>query len=152
MGPKREPVPVRAVRVRPAPYVFVVKDILKRIGFRPVKWLYRPEEGQVWNLEREWGRYWTIHVRGFEDGLVVSEVEPRRIYIEHPFYTHPVDSDWLAPLLEREGIGYEVVEVVRQGARELPKALHDWRRVVTAGGLAALLVGVGVWAWLNARK
>jgi hypothetical protein len=60
----------------------MVKDALVQEGFRDTI-LQVTKPGQVFGLVRRWDGIWQMHVRGFDDGELESEIEIAADYLEH---------------------------------------------------------------------
>lgn len=120
-----------------------VEHALLSEGFNPTA-LQIVKPGQVFGLVKDLGDIWQMHVRGFEDGHLESEIEISRYYLEHPGTSRPATEE-LCGILNRHNITYEWEGQLRAPVRvrtEPPGTLTDWRPLLAMGVLIAAAVAI----------
>ncbi len=83
-----------------SPRRLIVK--LVDLGFRPVPAVFL---GEIVSMGKMLTEYLEIHVRVFKQGIVLSEIEVSRSYIEHLMYDPVNGSYYLYELLRNNGFG-----------------------------------------------
>lgn len=114
-----------------------VKAALLDEGFTDPTPLQIWKPGQVFGLTKSIDDKLEMHVRGYDDGSLDSEVELSREYLEHPYDSRP----FIGPLLEilsRRGIPFHATRPLPQDPRavSVPKRLTPWKPLVALAGLA----------------
>jgi len=130
----------------------VVKEVLIQEGFQDTILQVR-KPGQVFGLIRKLDNTWEMHVRGFDDGRLESEIEISRDYFEHfnDEYRTEATSE-LTQILDAYRIPYEIKGNPNpsKGVLYLPKkTLVPWKPLAAIAGLVAFL---GFLNWLSKRK
>lgn len=123
-----------------------VKRVLLTEGFTDPSPLQVWKPGQVFGLTRSINDKLEMHVRGYDDGSLDSEVELSREYLEHPFDCRPL----LGPLLEilsRHGIPFHATRPLPENPRvvSMPERLTPWKPLAVLGGL---VLGGAALLWL----
>jgi len=123
-----------------------VKDILIKEGFREPM-LQTVKEGQVFGLIKPLDEVYEVHIRGYKDNTLDSEVEISREYLEHAGSAKPY-YDYLKALLNKYGIPYMIVDVLPQDFVFLPKpkTLTKWKP------LALILLLIFLLVWFSREK
>lgn len=85
-----------------------VKNILLKGGFHDPALLQVQKEGQIFGLVRKVNDLLEIHVRGYNDSTLESEIELSREYLEHP-YDHEPYYGPLLDILRRYKIPYILI-------------------------------------------
>lgn len=120
-----------------------VKRALLDEGFEPtVLQIVKP--GQVFGLVKDISNVWQMHVRGFEDGHLESEIEISRYYLEHPSTSRPATEE-LRKILDQHNIQHnwegQLVAPI-QVKTEPPGTLTDWRPLLAIGVAIAAVVSI----------
>lgn len=122
-----------------------VKEVLIQEGFQGTI-LQTMKPGQVFGLVRKLDNVWEMHVRGFSDGLLESEIEISRDYLEHfnQRYRRDATSE-LMEILEAYQIPCTITGSLPQMTVELypPKKLTPWKPIVGISALVAFLYWLG---------
>ena len=84
--------------------------VLRDLGFKPAPAV---PLGEVVSLSRPVTKYLELHVRVFRQGLVLSEIEISRIYLEHFMYRPVNGAYYLYELLRGEG--FEDIHLLYKG-------------------------------------
>lgn len=124
-----------------------VKEVLLQEGFCGTIF-QTTKPGQVFGLVRKLDNVWEMHVRGFSDGLLESEIEISRDYLEHFNDRYRTDAtSELTQILDDHQIPYRITGSLPQMRVELypPKQLTPWKPIV---GVSAVL---GFLYWLSRR-
>ena len=129
----------------------VVKEVLIQEGFQDtILQLRKP--GQVFGLIKKLDNTWEIHVRGFEDGRLESEIEISRDYFEHfsDEYRTEATSE-LTQILDAYQIPYKIIGSPSSSTVALypPKALTPWKPIAAIGGIVAFF---GFLIWLGKKR
>lgn len=123
-------------------YLESVRQVLLVEGFEDTM-LQIVKPGQVFGLVKRLSPEWEMHVRGFENGVLESEIEVSRDYFEHldDRFCKDATSE-LVDLLERYGIPYRLDGTLPQIAVKLeaPKTLTPWKPVALLGAIVVLLI------------
>lgn len=85
--------------------------------------------GQTFGLVKDLNEKEQMHVRGFKDGHLESEIEISRYFLEHSHTSRPAGEE-LSEILDKHGIDYEEEKKLKnpgETGRELPTTLTDWR-------------------------
>lgn len=122
----------------------MVKKALTSEGFNDT--LFQTQKpDQTFGFVKDIEDVWQMHVRGFKDGHLESEIELRRWFIEHLGPTRRPATIELIEILDNYGIPYRLVgehpETIYWKI-EPPESLTDWRPlavilVIRSIGLAA---------------
>jgi hypothetical protein len=122
-------------------WLHVVKDVLIQEGFREtVLQVIKP--AQVFGLVKKLDGIWEMHVRGFDDGRLESEIEISRDYLEHLNDKYRRDATLeLTRLLDTYQTPYEIKgEPTRLTAVLFPpKEVTPWKPLVAIAGIAAFI-------------
>lgn len=127
-----------------------VETVLIEEGFTDPSPLQVWKPGQVFGLTRSIDDKLEMHVRGYNDDSLDSEVELSRDYLEHPFDCRPFFGPLLS-ILSRHGIPFRVTRTLPNDPSEVsvPQRLTPWKPLAILGGLA--LGGVAL-VWLLNRS
>ncbi|MEM3737266.1 MAG: hypothetical protein QXJ75_04170 [Candidatus Bathyarchaeia archaeon] len=101
---------------------------------------------QVFGLSKELDDVWQLHIRGYEDGCLHSEVELRWIYAEHANEPSRPGHPWILDLLKKFRIEYSEREPPEGCLRiklEPPKTLTEWKSL-SANSFARALINSGL--------
>jgi len=123
-----------------------IKEILIHEGFVDPTPLQTWKEGQVFGLVKKVNNDLEMHVRGYNDFTLESEIELSREYLEHPYDCKPFYGP-LLEILHRYGIRYAIVRPLPRDPVwiRVPKNKTPWKPILIVGGL--LLAGLGLF-WL----
>ncbi len=122
-----------------------VKEALLKEGFEFTPFQDIKDE-QTFGLVKDIDDEKQMHVRGFKDGYLESEIEISRYFLEHPHTSRPAAEE-LKEILDNYGIDYvEETQLKNPGetGRELPSTLNDWRteihprRYKSIGGISII--------------
>ena len=111
-----------------------VKGALTQEGFRDTSF-QTIKPGQVFGLVRKLNEVWEMHVRGFVDGRLESEIEVSRDYIEHLNDNHRRDATpELRQILDTHHIPYHFPGIRSQmeSILSLPRQVTPWKPVLVA--------------------
>ena len=102
-----------------------VKEILIQEGFTDPTPLQIWKEGQIFGLVKKIDEDLEMHVRGYDDFTLDSEIELSREYLEHPYDCKP----YYGPLLEilrRYRIPYRIIHPLPRDPSviKVPKKRH----------------------------
>lgn len=120
-----------------------VKKALLDEGFKDTRLQIR-RKNQVFGLTKKLTAPWEIHIRGFVDGSLASEIEISREYLEHLNNNYRVGAiQELVDILEKYKIRYklhgEKPQKVQLEEMEVPKTLTQWEPIFETEGLLRLL-------------
>lgn len=122
-----------------------VKETLIQEGFSDTT-LQTIKPGQVFGLIRKLDNVWEMHVRGFSDGRLESEIEISRDYFEHlnVNYRRAATLE-LMQILDAYQIPYQSKGSLPQMEVTLlpPEQLTPWKPIVTIIALAVFLIWLG---------
>ena len=126
-----------------------VKGALVSEGFTDPSPLQVWKPGQVFGLVRSVNDKLEMHVRGYDDGSLDSEVELSREYLEHPYDCR----SFFGPLLEilsRHGIPFSLTRALPADPSEVsvPERVTPWKPLAALAGLA---LGGAALAWFLSR-
>jgi len=115
-----------------------VKNALLREGFKDPTPLQVWKEGQVFGLVKEVGNTLEMHVRGYNDFTLESEIELSREYLEHPYECKPYYGP-LFNILRRYRIPFSLSGKLPSDPTflKVPKKRTPWKPI--AIGVAILL-------------
>jgi hypothetical protein len=120
------------------PFLDRAKEALIKEGFSDtLLQIWKP--GQVFGLVKPLDDVNEVHVRGYQDGTLDSEIEVSREYLEHLIYgSYPYDH-YLMEILKKHNIPHKVVKPI-ESAQKPPKpaTLIPWKPLL----LIAAVVGV----------
>jgi len=126
----------------------MVKEVLTQEGFRDTI-LQVVKPGQVFGLIRKEGDVWEMHVRGFDDGRLESEIEISRDYFEHQDdrYRREATAD-LKQILDAYQVPCGIQGDISHSNLVLPypKSVTPWKPVVAVTAIVGFLI------WLTSRK
>lgn len=116
------------------------EDVLKKVKYALELEGFKYTPLQIWKKEQVFGlvkkidNVWEMHVRGFRDGRLESEVEICRDYLEHlnDKYRKPISAP-LCKILDKYNIPYQVIgENNNQKTNSLkkPDTLTPWRPIL----------------------
>lgn len=126
----------------------VAKKVLVQEGFRHTL-LQVVKTGQVFGLVRKVGDIWEMHVRGFDDGRLESEIEISRDYFEHldDRFRRDATTD-LKQILDVREVPCSIEGDISHSTVVLP-----YPESVTAWKPLAVVVGIVVFLlWLGTKK
>ena len=122
-----------------------VKEILIQEGFSgTILQTIKPE--QVFGLVRKQDNIWEMHIRGFTDGRLESEIEIARDYFEHLNDKHRRDATpELMQILDAHQIPYQSKGGLPQMEVTFypPEKLTPWKPIVTLIAVSVFLVWLG---------
>lgn len=121
-----------------------VSRALSREGFRDTL-LQVVKQGQVFGLVKHLDERMQMHVRGFEGGVLESEIEPSNEYFEHlnPEFCRDATPE-LVEILKRHRIPYTVTGNLQKVVRiKEPETLTPWMPFAVVGGVIGFLVMIG---------
>lgn len=129
--------------------VRIIREILVREGFVDPSPFQTWREGQVFGLTKKVGKDLEMHVRGYEDFTVDSEVELSREYLEHPYDCKPFYGP-LLEILHRYGIPFTITRPLPKDPHSVavPKRKTPWKPLVAVG--ATLVATIGL-VWLASK-
>jgi len=127
----------------------IIREILMHEGFVDPSPLQTWRQGQVFGLIKRVAKDLEMHVRGYEDFTVDSEVELSREYLEHPYDCKPFYEP-LLEILHRYGIPFTLTRPLPKDPHSIaiPKNKTPWKPLVAIG--VALLTSIGI-AWLVSK-
>ena len=131
--------------VWPMEYLQDVQETLMQEGFKATA-LQTIKPGQVFGLVRKQENVWQMHVRGFTDGSLASEIEIANDYFEHWDNNYRRDAtNELIEILESYGIPYHSSGSFphMEFYLEPPPKLTPWKPVVACLTLAGFLIWLG---------
>jgi hypothetical protein len=128
-----------------------VKAALLDEGFTDPTPLQVWKPGQVFGLTKSIDDKLEMHVRGYDDDSLDSEVELSREYLEHPYNSRPYFGP-LIEILSRHGIPFNATRPLPHdpGAVSVPERLTPWKPLAVLAGLA--LGGAALWWFLKNPK
>lgn len=130
-----------AGRLERAAYLARVRAALLAEGFRstPFQWRHR---GHAFGLVKPFGHDRQIHVRVYDDGIVDSEVEIHKRYVQHIYSPRPSAHRHVQRIFAKHGIPAHLVNehyLPRVGADRIA---YPKRRVKVAHAAAAVVGGL----------
>jgi len=132
--------------------VSLVKQILINEGFEDPSPLQNWKEEQVFGLVKKINQTLEMHVRGYADNSLDSEIELSREYLEHPYDCRPYYSP-LLNILKHYGISYRLTRELPPDpiSVRVPKNKTPWKPIVAGIGITATF-GILLWALLRDKK
>ena len=126
-----------------------MKEILLCEGFADPTPLQVQKEGQVFGLVKRISNELEMHVRGYDDFTLESEIELSREYLEHPYDCRPFYGP-LFEILHHCRIPFTIMHALPEdpGSVRVPKKT-PWKPLVIFG--SSLLVGLWV-IWLASKQ
>jgi hypothetical protein len=126
-----------------------VKRVLISEGFTDPSPLQVWKPGQTFGLVRSVNDKLEMHVRGYDDGSLDSEVELSRDYLEHPYDCRPFFGP-LLQILSRHGIPFSLSRPIPADPSEVsvPERVTPWKPLAALAGLA---LGGAALAWFLSR-
>lgn len=122
-----------------------IKEILIQEGFSSTI-LQTIKPGQVFGLVRKQDNIWEMHIRGFTDGRLESEIEIARDYFEHLNDNHRRDATpELIQILDSHQVPYQSKGSLPQMEVTFypPEKLTPWKPMVILISVAVFLVWLG---------
>jgi len=122
------------------------KGVLVQEGFQHTP-LQGIKSGQGFGLVRKAGDIWEMHVRGFDDGRLESEIEVSRDYLEHLNDKYRRDATpELKQILDFYQIPYMIEGDINHSTIVLPypETVTPWKPIVALTGLVVFLIWLGV--------
>lgn len=117
-----------------------VKEALLEEGFQSPLFQYN-KEGQVFSLIKPLNNLAEVHVRGYEDFTLDSEVELSREFFQHPFEIKPYYG-YLIDILKSRGIPFKALRPIPRDPEfiKVPKKPTKWKSIVFSlvGGIGAI--------------
>lgn len=104
------------------------------------------KSGQVFGLVKKVGDIWEMHVRGFDDGRLESEIEVSRDYLEHFDDRYRRDATpELKKILDAQQMPYRIEGDITHLTVVLPypESVTAWKPIVAIAGIVALLIWLG---------
>jgi len=123
----------------------MAKEVLGQEGFRHTP-LQVVKPGQVFGLVKKVADIWEMHVRGFDDGRLESEIEISRDYFEHLDNRFRRDATpELKQILEIYQIPYKIEEDAPYSMVVLPypESVTPWKPIAAIAGIVAFLIWWG---------
>ncbi len=123
----------------------MVKEVLIQESFSGTM-LQTVKPNQVFGVVKKVDNVWEMHVRGFSDGSLESEIEISRDYLEHFDDTYRRDATLeLTQILDAYSIPYESKGSLPQMSVTLypPKQLTPWKPLLALTTLAVFLIWLG---------
>ena len=120
----------------------IVRDTLLKEGFVNAGLLQIWKPGQVFGLVKRVDDKYEVHVRGYIDGTLDSELEVSREYFEHLFYGSQPCYEPLIKILNKYNIPYELVKPIQPclGPPQ-PRILTPWKPIA----ISLIIIGaVGI--------
>lgn len=118
-----------------------VKQILMKEGFYDPGLFQIRKEGQVFGLVKRVSKEFEVHVRGYVDNTLDSEIEISRDFFEHPFYKAKPYYHYLINILRKYNIPYQVVRPLPPDPiLEVPERLTAWKPIVAILALAGIFM------------
>jgi len=122
-----------------------VRQVLLAEGFKDTM-LQIVKPGQVFGLVKRLSDVWEMHVRGFEDGALESEIEVFREYFEHldDRYRKDATSELLS-ILEQRRLPYKVTGTLpdMEVRLQVPESVTPWKPVAVLGALLGIVTLLG---------
>jgi len=120
-----------------------VKRVLISEGFADPSPLQVWKGGQVFGLVKAVGRGLEMHVRGYADSSLDSEIELSRDYLEHPYDCKP----YYGPLLEiltRNGVPFTIRGPLPSDpiTVSVPERPTPWKPLAAIGGIALAAIAI----------
>ncbi len=129
----------------------MIKRILIEEGFVDPSPFQIWKEGQVFGLIKRINENFEVHVRGYEDFTLDSEIELSREYIQHPYDCRPFYS-LLLRILVKHGIRYTTTRPLpKDQFPKVPEYKVSWMEVIFAGVLLGIGIGL-IWQALTHKK
>lgn len=117
-----------------------LKEILEGEGFQEAP-LQIWKDGQAFGLVKKLNGDFELHVRGFEDFTIESEVEVSREYLEHFLYREPCYGPILR-ILSKHEVAYNVIKPLPRDPDTLPalKTKTPWALLVALGLVGSVVM------------
>jgi hypothetical protein len=124
-----------------------VKNALLREGFKDPTPLQVWKKGQVFGLVKEVGDTLEMHVRGYNDSTLESEIELSREYLEHPYDCKPYYGP-LLDILKCYRIPFSVSGKLPSDPAflKVPKKRTPWKPIAIGVGILLLSSAFLLWA------
>jgi hypothetical protein len=122
----------------------VLEKIFEREGFSSTVFQIF-KEGQVFGLIKQVNDELELHVRGFADFTLDSEIELSREYLEHPYDCKPCYGPILG-ILSKYGIRYGIIRPLPKDPDviKVPQTKTPWVPLVALGLLFGIIAFVGI--------
>jgi len=129
-----------------------VRNVLLREGFKDPTPLQVWKERQVFGLVKEVGDTLEMHIRGYSDFTLESEIELSREYLEHPYECKPYYGP-LLNILKRYRIPFSVSGKLPLDPAflKVPKKRTPWKPIAM-GVAITLLSAFLLWAASESGK
>lgn len=117
-----------------------IREILLKEGFRDsIFQIWK--EGQIFGLIKKLNNDLEMHVRGFEDFTLDSEIELSREYLEHPYECKPFYGP-LIKILKYYGMPFKILYPLPKDPYVIMVPVHktSWKPLVIIGGLSVLFL------------
>ncbi len=130
----------------------IIKRILIEEGFVDPSPFQIWKEGQVFGLIKRINENFEVHVRGYRDFTLDSEIELSREYIQHPYDCRPFYSLMLH-ILVKHGIRYDFTRPLPKDPQflKVPERKISWTEVISAGVLLGISIAL-IWQVLTHKK
>ena len=128
-----------------------VREALIHEGFFDPTPLQVQKEGQVFGLVKKISDDLEMHVRGYDDFTLESEIELSREYLEHPYDCKPFYGP-LLKILHRYNIPFTIMRPLPKDPEliRVPKNKTPWKPIIIVGSIS--LVGFGlIWLALKSK-
>lgn len=132
-------------KLEKAEWLKKAKEVLAQEGFQHTS-LQVIKPGQVFGLVRKAGDIWEMHVRGFDDGRLESEIEVSRDYLEHLNDKYRRDATpELKQILDASQISYRIEGDISHSiiALPYPESVTPWKPLVAIAVLVVFLIWLG---------
>ena len=128
----------------------MAREVLVQDGFRHTP-LQVVKPGQVFGLVKRVDDIWEMHVRGFDDGRLESEIEISRDYFEHldDRFRRDATAD-LKQILDAYEVPYSIEGDISHSTVVLPypESVTPWKPLAVLGGISIFLLVL----WLGKKK
>lgn len=121
----------------------IVKEILIREGFIDPSPFQTWKKGQVFGLIKRLNNDLEMHVRGFDDFTLDSEVELSREYLEHPYDCRPFYGP-LLKILQHYDIPFTLIRPIPEDPSTVavPKSKTPWKSLLAVGVILVAVFGL----------
>ena len=110
----------------------MVKQILLSEGFKDLSLLQSKKAGQIFGLVKKASDVLEVHVRGYVDNTLDSEIEISREFVQHLISRSKPYYSLLLDILKRHGIPFKVERRLPPDPRlmKVPKFLVKWKTLL----------------------
>ena len=120
----------------------MAREVLAQDGFRHTP-LQVVKPGQVFGLVKRVDDIWEMHVRGFDDGRLESEIEVSRDYFEHldDRFRRDATTD-LKQILDAYEVPCSIEGDISHSTVVLPypQSVTPWKPLAALGGISVFLL------------